>query len=186
MWMNMKWMREKKWGTAAELVDYSSAFPVSSQWPDDLLQARFLSVLCRSGILRVPIKDHKQCSTALSLPLALYMQTSVFLFCFFLWWISNGCMKALVTAKLAFLLQFFMALKTTDQWRSSWKILFNERRFRASLYIIWLEASQCLWSAEHWMKLEIYCSWCVERSLIILVTQACCENAVCAPTYWRL
>lgn len=87
--------------------------------------------------------------------------------------------KALLTATLAFLLQFFMVLKTTDQWSSSWKILFNERRFRASLSIIWLEASQCLWSAEHWIKVEISCSWCVERPLIILVTEACSEDSVC-------
>lgn len=105
-------------------------------------------------------------------------------FLFFVW-ITNGCIKALVTAKLAFLLQFFMVLKTTDQCRSSWKILFNEHRFRASLYIIWLEAAWCLWSAEHWIKLQINCSWCVERPLIILVTEARSENSVCSALLLR-
>lgn len=116
----------------------------------------------------------------------LHLTCKAVCFLFFVW-ITNGCIKALVTAKLAFLLQFFMVLKTTDQWRSSWKILFNEHRFRASLYIIWLEAARCLWSAEHWIKLQINCSWCVERPLIILVAEARSENSVCsAPTYWRL
>lgn len=99
--------------------------------------------------------------------------------CCFLW-IANGCLKELVTAKLAFLLQLFMVVKTTDQWGSSWNKLFNEHRFRASLYIIWLEASHCLWSAQHWIKVQIYCSWCVERPLIILVTEACSEYSVCS------
>lgn len=65
-----------------------------------------------------------------------------------------------------------------ERSRSSRKILFNEHHFRASFYVIWLEAPRHFWSAEHWIKLEISCSWCVKRPLIILVTEACSENSV--------
>lgn len=62
--------------------------------------------------------------------------------------------------------------------KGSWKILFNERHFRASFYVIWLEAPRHFRSAEHWIKLGINCSWCVKRPLIILVTEARSENSV--------
>lgn len=62
--------------------------------------------------------------------------------------------------------------------RSSWKILFDEHHFRASFYVIWLEASRHLWSAKHWRQLEIHCSWRVKRPLIVLVTEARSENSV--------
>lgn len=65
-----------------------------------------------------------------------------------------------------------------ERSRSSWKILFNEHHFRASFYVIWLGAPRHFRSAEHWIKLEINCSWCVKRPLIILVTEARSENSV--------
>lgn len=77
--------------------------------------------------------------------------------------------------------KYFLCGTQMDVWehsRSSWKILFNEHHFRASFYVIWLQAPRHLWSAEHWIKLEINCSWCVKRPLIILVTGACSENSL--------